>query len=386
MPSCRAPSRTPGLTHRTIQEDFTLQHPHRLPASRPTTRLGRRAFIAALLGMGAIAPTFAATPTWPTRLQASLEMLDARVHADVGVYVHDLSTGIEVAHRATENWYLASMVKVPVALAVMHAVDRGEVSLDTRVTLRAADFVDGAGTTNSMAPGTALSVRHLLEQMIIYSDNTASDMLIELVGLDAVNALTQTVIPGGMRPITTLADVRREIYGHLAPGANRLAGMDFVKIRRQGSDADRVRALQGILGVPSTQVTDATLEDAYAAYYATRVNSGPLDAYGALLAQLAQGQILTPASTDYLLKTMRRVKTGDRRLKAGFPPAIAFAHKTGTQRARFCDAGIVDITSAIPPRQAVIVACVSGDASLTRSEQALKEVGTVIRQSGFFSQ
>jgi len=105
-----------------------------------------------------------------------------------------------------------------------------------------------------------------------------------------------------------------------------------------------------------------------------------------LLAQLAQGQILTPASTDYLLKTMRRVKTGDRRLKAGFPPAIAFAHKTGTQRARFCDAGIVDITSAIPPRQAVIVACVSGDASLTRSEQALKEVGTVLRQSGFFSQ
>ena len=115
------------MIHRTIQEGLTLQHPHRFPASRPTTRLGRRAFIAALLGMGAVAPSFAATPTWPTRLQASLEMLDARVHADVGVYVHDLTTGIEVAHRATENWYLASMVKVPVALAVMKAVDRGEV-------------------------------------------------------------------------------------------------------------------------------------------------------------------------------------------------------------------------------------------------------------------
>ncbi|QEI04651.1 serine hydrolase [Pigmentiphaga aceris] len=331
-------------------------------------------------------PSFAATPTWPTRLQASLEMLDERVHADVGVYVHDLTTGIAVAHRAHESWYLASMVKVPVALAVMQAVDRGEISLDTRMTLRAADYVDGAGNTNSMAPGTALSVRHLIEQMIIYSDNTASDMLIELVGLDAVNALVQTVIPGGMRPITTLADVRREIYSHLVPGANRLAGMDFVKIRRQPSDADRVRALQGIVGTPTANMPEATLEDAYAAYYATRVNSGPLDAYGALLAQLAQGRVLTPASTDYLLKTMRRVKTGDRRLKAGFPPATLFAHKTGTQRARFCDAGIVDIPSATVPRQAVIVACVSGDASLTRSEQALKEVGTVIRQSGFFSE
>ena len=316
------------------------------------------------------------------RLQASLDTLDARVPADVGVYVHELGTDLAVSHRGQENWYLASMVKVPVALAVMQAVDRGEITLDTRVTLRAADYVDGAGSTNGMAPGTALSVRHLIEQMIVYSDNTASDMLIELVGLDAVNALAQTIIPGGIRPITTLADVRREIYGHLATGAGRLAGKDFLKIRQQPTDADRVRALHGIVGMPAGD--SATLDDAYAAYYATRVNSGSLEAYGAMLAHLAQGQVLSPASTAYLLRTMRGVKTGDRRLKAGFPPGTAFAHKTGTQRARFCDAGIVDI-AAPRPRQAVVVACVAGDASLTRSEHALKEVGTLIRQSGFFS-
>jgi beta-lactamase class A len=276
------------------------------------------------------------------------------------------------------------MVKVPVALTVMRAIERGEITLDTRVTLRAADYVDGAGTTNSHPPGTALTVRQLLEQMIVNSDNTASDMLIELVGLDAVNALVQTVIPGGMRPITTLADVRREIYGHLAPGASRLAGKDFINIRRQPSDADRVRALHGIVGVPTGDT--ATLDDAYAAYYASRVNAGQLDAYGALLAHLAQGEVLSPASTRYLLQTMRRVATGDRRLKAGFPPGTSFAHKTGTQRARFCDAGIVDLPGAHRHRQAVVVACVAGDASLARAEHALKEVGTIVRQSGLFSE
>jgi beta-lactamase class A len=360
-------------------EDFTLRH--RLHPARRCT-----AALAALLCVLAATPALAAAPTWPARLQASLDSLDESVPADIGVYVHELGTGLEVSHRAHESWYLASMVKVPVALAVLRAVDRGEIALDTKMTLRAADYVDGAGLTNTLAPGTALSVRHLIEQMIVYSDNTASDMLIELVGLDAVNALTQTVIPGGMRPITTLAGVRREIYGYLAPGAGRLAGKDFIKIRRQPSDADRVRALQGIVGMPSAEMSAATLDDAYAAYYATGVNSGPLDAYGALLAQLAQGKILSPASTSFLLQTMRGVKTGDKRLKAGFPPTISFAHKTGTQRARFCDAGIVDIRSATQARQAVIVACVSGDASLARAEHALKQVGTVIRQSGFFSE
>ena len=79
----------------------------------------------------------------------------------------------------------------------------------------------------SHAPGKALSVRYLLDQMLIHSDNTASDMLIRLVGIEQVNAVTRELVPEGFGPITTLADVRRLIYGELHPAARTLSGKDF---------------------------------------------------------------------------------------------------------------------------------------------------------------
>ena len=86
-----------------------------------------------------------------------------------------------------------------VTLAVLQAVERGDFTLDTPLRVRASDYVDGAGQTNSKPVGRALSVRYLLEQMLIYSDNTASDMLIGLVGIRAVNALVQQLVPRPLR-------------------------------------------------------------------------------------------------------------------------------------------------------------------------------------------
>lgn len=56
--------------------------------------------------------------------------------------------------RASERWYLASTVKVPVAIAVLRGIDAAQFTLDTPVTLRTADYVDGAGgtTTTPSAP------------------------------------------------------------------------------------------------------------------------------------------------------------------------------------------------------------------------------------------
>ena len=145
----------------------------------------------------------------------------------LGVYVKDMQTGISVSYHGEDAWYLASTVKVPIAIAVMRRVEQDDLTLDSPVTLLASDYVDGAGPTNSHAPGKALSVRYLLDQMLIHSDNTASDMLIRLVGIEQVNAITRELVPEGFGPITTLADVRRLIYGELHPAARTLSGKDF---------------------------------------------------------------------------------------------------------------------------------------------------------------
>ncbi|WP_326541584.1 serine hydrolase [Pseudorhodoferax sp.] len=311
--------------------------------------------------------------------------LDTADGLRVGVYVRPLDGGRGFGLHADQSWYLASTVKVPVAVAVLRGVARGAYTLDTPVTLRADDYVDGAGSTNSHAAGAPLPVRYLLEQMIIHSDNTASDMLIGLVGLDQVNAVTAEVAPAGFGPITRLAEVRRATYGQLVPAAQHLAGRNLLVLRQQRSDDERLQYLARIVQVPVADFRLPTLGEAYDAYYATGLNSGRLDAYGELLAQLADGRLLPAEQTGYLLGLMERVVTGPQRIRAGLPAGARFAHKTGTQRGRFCDAGIVR-SAGTPVRRVVVVACTRGELSLVRAERALREVGAALCRSGVLTQ
>ena len=337
------------------------------------------------------APHTAATATagpddrWPARLEADLARLSTQQDTAFGVYVRDLDTGVSASWRGDRRWYLASMVKVPVAIAVLRGVERGDYELDTRLTLRAGDYVDGAGFTNGHAVGTPLTIRFLLEQMIIYSDNTASDMLIDLVGIASVNATARSLVPEGIAEITSLADVRREVYSRLTPAARRLSGVDFLELRKLRTDGERLQMLSRLTGTPVADFKLPTLNAAYDAYYASGLNVGRLDAHAELLALLADGKALDPVRTDYLLGVMARTATGPNRLKAGLPARARFAHKTGTQRRRTCDGGIVTVPRSAGPQRVVIVACTSGENSAVRSDLALRQVGMALCRSGLIT-
>lgn len=324
-------------------------------------------------------------PGWTQRLGEALAAVDAARPGRLGVYVRDLQTGEFASLRADETWYLASMVKVPIALAVLRGIERGERDLNTRLTLSASDYVDGAGGTNRHPAGARLSIQYLLEQTIVHSDNTSSDLLIGAAGLGNVEALVRSLVPRGFERMTTLGDVRRQVYAHLDPAASRLAGPDLLLLRRQQTDDDRLETLSRLLGRPRAEFRVPSLGDAYDAYYATGVNSARLDAYGDLLALMATGRALAPAGTAYLLDTMERVQTGPRRIKAGLPPFARFAHKTGTQRERVCDAGIVVVPDGSSrDRRVVVVACTRGE-SLEASERLLRQVGAALCRSGLLT-
>ncbi len=324
-------------------------------------------------------------PAWPELLQAELVQVAAQNTAGIGVYVRDLETGIAVSHRGMERWYLASTVKVPVALAVLQAVERGDFTLDTPLRVRASDYVDGAGQTNSKPVGRALSVRYLLEQMLIYSDNTASDMLIGLVGIRAVNALVEQLVPRGFERITSLADVRRHAYGQLTPQASHLSGHDFLLLKQQRSDVDRLQLLSRLLQVPVASFRLPSVGEAFEAYYAEGLNSGRLDAYADLLELLVGGKVVNAGHTRYLLSVMERVQTGVQRIQAGLPKTARFAHKTGTQRARTCDSGLVTVPRLGRDRRVIVVACTRGELSSARSDRALRDVGAALCQSGLLT-
>ncbi len=338
--------------------------------------------LAASLGTSA----HAQDSSWGSRLQAELAKVEAANPAGIGVYVRDLDSGQSASYRARETWYLASTVKVPVAIAVLRGVEQGQFTLDTQLTLRAGDYVDGAGLTNSRPVGAQLSIRFLMEQMIIHSDNTASDMLIDLVGLGEVNALVESLVPDGFNRITSLADVRRLAYGNMTPAARHLEGRDLLLLKQQRTDAERAELLSRILDVPVSQFRTRSVGAAFSTYYASGVNSGRLDAYADLLEKLVNGQAIGPASTRYLLGLMERIATGPNRLKAGLPSQVSFAHKTGTQLRRTCDSGIVSNARPGHTQRVIVVACTRDEASVTRADLALRQVGAAICRSGLLTE
>ncbi|MCF7220868.1 serine hydrolase [Marilutibacter chinensis] len=321
-------------------------------------------------------------PAWTGALRDRLETVDAGFPGEIGVYVHHVGLDESFSYRAEERWYLASGIKVPVAITVLRRIEDGELALESRIRLQPGDYVDGAGQTNAHPVGTPLRIDYLLEQMLVYSDNTATDALIRTVGLDSVNAVAAELLEDGGLVITSLADVRRRAYGMFHPGAADLDSQDMFALRRAAVGPARVHQLAELLGVTPTDFLYPDLDSAFEAYYATHVNSAPLQDFGRMLTRLADGLALGREGTAYLLDTMTRAKTGARRIKAGLPRHARFAHKTGTQHRRACDMGIVTMPVDGSVEQVVIVACVRGVASTARNERALREVGNAVTASG----
>lgn len=321
---------------------------------------------------------------WVKYLRKRLAEIDEAFSGHVGVYVKDLSTGEELSLRGEEPWYIASGVKVPIAIEVLRQIEKGKLALSTLVKLEEDDFVDGAGETNSRQPGSFVTVRFLMDQMLIHSDNTASDLLIRLVGLENINRLRTDVLPSGFTEITRLSDVRRLAFSGFHANAARLRNRDFIELKSIGDERLKIKRLENLLKIREGELKVRTLDAAFSSYYAQRINSASLVAYGRLLEELAEGKLLGPSSAKYLIETMARAETGKMRIKAGLPATAVFAHKTGTQHARICDFGIA-WDKREPTKKFVIASCVRDISSLTESEAVMKEVGLAIHQSGLMT-
>ena len=85
----------------------------------------------------------------------------------------------------------ASMIKVFILAAVMDKANRGELDIDETLTLNGSDKVGGAGILSECASGTELTLREVLELMITHSDNTATNIVIDRVGMSAINEYIQ---------------------------------------------------------------------------------------------------------------------------------------------------------------------------------------------------
>lgn len=111
-------------------------------------------------------------------LQAELSRWPSRS----GVYVKHLGTGEEAGVRAHEHFESASTIKVPIMVLAYQLADQKKLDLSSRYEIEAADYRGGSGIYKYKDPGLKPTLRDVIMEMIITSDNTATDIMVAKVG------------------------------------------------------------------------------------------------------------------------------------------------------------------------------------------------------------
>jgi beta-lactamase class A len=121
----------------------------------------------------------AAWPQLRKRIETELNSFDG----SVGLVIEDLDTGLEITHNANLPIPSASLVKIPIMAACFEAIQKGDLKLDETIMLTERRKTPGSGVLKAERSGGSYTIGQLLEIMIVHSDNSASNMLIERLGI-----------------------------------------------------------------------------------------------------------------------------------------------------------------------------------------------------------
>ncbi len=206
-----------------------------------------------------------------------------------GLYFEHLATGAVVQVNGDQVFPAASVIKVPVLIAAYREIEAGWLDPDSLHRVPREEWIAGSGVLKELHAGIAVTLRDLLTLMIIVSDNTATNLVINLVGLEKA---ARVPLDLGLRGTA----LRRLMIG--------------------GTFADRPDYR---LAIDNT-VTAAEC--------------------GAFLRRLVEGRAVSPGADQAMLEIMARQQVNDR-IPRLLPPGTRVAHKTGELRDVRHDAGVV---------------------------------------------
>jgi len=107
----------------------------------------------------------------------------------VSVAVRNIENAVDVSVNDDVLFSSASIIKVPMIVEAMRQVKAGRLSLDQEFELSEAQKVRGAGVMRYFHTGTVLTLNDLLTLMIISSDNTATNMVMDVIDIENVNSM-----------------------------------------------------------------------------------------------------------------------------------------------------------------------------------------------------
>jgi beta-lactamase class A len=112
-----------------------------------------------------------------------------KFNGEVGIFIKDLKTGVEIKYNENKPFPSASLVKLPLMVAVFYAVNDGNITFDTKLKLLKKYKCPGSGILKRYTSGKSFTLRQLIELMITESDNTATNMITEQLGLNYIDWL-----------------------------------------------------------------------------------------------------------------------------------------------------------------------------------------------------
>jgi beta-lactamase class A len=232
---------------------------------------------------------------------------------EVGVAVTDVAKGWTAGVDQERPYPQQSVSKLWVALAVLQAVDEGSLHLDQWVVMRKEDrsvFYQPLASRIRGPDGLAITMADLLRHALIESDNSANDKLIREVG--GAGVVTNAIAEKGLKNLA-VGGTERDLQ-------TQTAGLTWTPDL----------GVTWIWKTARAQLPDYVRDQAEAAYLANPPDGATPVGIVTALSALKRGELLSRASTDFMLGLMAEARTGTNRLRGGLQPGWSLAHKTGT--------------------------------------------------------
>jgi beta-lactamase class A len=121
-------------------------------------------------------------------LNASIAEIERESGGELSLALRDLQTGETFLYHPDRNVKTASVIKLPMLAHVALAVREGSLSWNEKLTLTEEEKVAGSGVLTQLTAGLSISLRDVCLLMTIVSDNTGTNMVIERVGKEPINA------------------------------------------------------------------------------------------------------------------------------------------------------------------------------------------------------
>jgi beta-lactamase class A len=268
-----------------------------------------------------VTPSLRAQGTLQSTLHAQLETELARtaerLNGVLGYAIKDLSSGETFLRLPDTVFPQASSIKLTVLVELMRQAQEGKLSLQEEHTLRRSEMTvgDTEPILTMLGDGTVtLSLRDLAIFMVVLSDNTAANILIDRLGMDNINE-----------------------------GVMRL-GLKETKLRRHMIDLEAARKGNENVSTPREMLN--------------------------LVEKVHSGQVIDAAHTKEFFNILKLPKGGLFNLRKALPEDVSIADKTGELEGVRCDTGLIDM----PGHPFIMSITTTYDAKDDDGERAVEDV------------